>query len=355
MADGAGPPVRRRRARATPGSRSSAPPCCASSTRPRALREQPDRQRPRPADAGAAATAPTCRAAGSRCGPAGPPCATRSDPDPSPPPTPRCASPTAQAMTTVHPTWDWECPFDQTCQAGAAALGGGAAAQPEPERLPEQRRIRGRSLHPGASATWSVLGAPAGTAAARHPLLECARTPRAAPARSTIDLVVDGHRLTTLMAAPTDSADPWSTLTTTASLDGGHQLRGGALRRRATAATSSSTPCRSVRPAPRLPVRRQTDPLGGWIRGFDTFTYETGPRLRAGHGRAPRARSALEPLHTDGLLDAAGWRLLDDTQSAVWTSAGMGPAPASAAGTSRTATSSSTATTTPAPCAPSPS
>ena len=24
--------------------------------------------------------------------------------------------------TTVHPTWDWECPFDQTCQAGAAVL-----------------------------------------------------------------------------------------------------------------------------------------------------------------------------------------------------------------------------------------
>ena len=30
-------------------------------------------------------------------------------------------------MTTVHPTWDWECPFDQVCQAGAAVLTGGAA------------------------------------------------------------------------------------------------------------------------------------------------------------------------------------------------------------------------------------
>ena len=28
---------------------------------------------------------------------------------------------------TVSPAWDWECPFGQACQAGAAALGSGAA------------------------------------------------------------------------------------------------------------------------------------------------------------------------------------------------------------------------------------
>ncbi len=29
-------------------------------------------------------------------------------------------------VSTVHPTWDWECPFGQVCQSGAAVLAGGA-------------------------------------------------------------------------------------------------------------------------------------------------------------------------------------------------------------------------------------
>ena len=43
---------------------------------------------------------------------------------------------------------------------------------------------------------------------------------------------------------------------------------------------------------------------------------------------APRAVAAatcqntFEPLHSDGLLDRAGWRLLDDTRSALWTAQG---------------------------------
>ena len=29
--------------------------------------------------------------------------------------------------STVHPTWDWECTFDETCQAGSAVITGGAS------------------------------------------------------------------------------------------------------------------------------------------------------------------------------------------------------------------------------------
>ena len=32
--------------------------------------------------------------------------------------------------------------------------------------------------------------------------------------------------------------------------------------------------------------------------------------------------AGIQPLNTDGLLDTAGWRLLDDTQSALWTANG---------------------------------
>jgi alpha-glucosidase (family GH31 glycosyl hydrolase) len=57
------------------------------------------------------------------------------------------------------------------------------------------------------------------------------------------------------------------------------------------------------------------------VRGFDTFTYGSLPTCAPGTGGATCA-DTFEPLHTDGLLDQAGWRLLDDTQSAVWNSQG---------------------------------
>ena len=76
------------------------------------------------------------------------------------------------------------------------------------------------------------------------------------------------------------------------------------------------------------PAAVQTDPLGGWIRGFDTFTYQPGTSCAPGTAGAT-CQISLEPLHTDGLLDKAGWRLLDDTQSAQWTTQGwVSPRPA---------------------------
>ena len=76
------------------------------------------------------------------------------------------------------------------------------------------------------------------------------------------------------------------------------------------------------------PVPASTGPLGGWFRGFDTDTYNDTPTCGPGQSGAT-CQAVIQPLNTDGLLDTAGWRLLDDTQSAVWTTNGwVKPRPA---------------------------
>lgn len=219
------------------------------------------------------------------------------------------------AVTTVHPTWDWECPFDQTCQAGAAALGAGATLSFSQPGYQSPAGYVGDLGQPGASATWKILGAPAGRARLAIRYSSVAASPVGA-VPPTIDVMTDGRLRSTLRAAATDSARPWSTLTTMVSLTAGSdsvQVRCG-----------SSPPCHvnvdtlSIGPASEAaPAAAQTDPLGGWIRGFDTFTYEPAQPCAVGTTGAT-CQNTFEPLHTDGLLDRAGWRLLDDTQSAVW-------------------------------------
>ena len=220
----------------------------------------------------------------------------------------------ADGTSTVQPTWDWECPFDQTCQAGAASLTGGAALSQNLPGYQSSAGYVGYLFRPGAAVTWKVLGAPAGPAQlsvrytnGANPLL----TPT-----STIDLVVNGRRITTLAAAPTTSATPWSTLTTTAPLQSGTnsvQLVTSSADNLTLGIDSLSVgPANTPTPTP-----AHTDPLGGWIRGFDTSTYGSDPTCPAGSAGST-CLAPLEPLHTDGLLDGAGWRLLDDTRSGVW-------------------------------------
>ena len=70
-----------------------------------------------------------------------------------------------QAMTTVHPTWDWECPFGQVCQAGSAVLSGKAAIGYSLTGYDTSSSgFVSHLFHPGDGATWNVLGAPAGSA-----------------------------------------------------------------------------------------------------------------------------------------------------------------------------------------------
>ena len=62
--------------------------------------------------------------------------------------------------------------------------------------------------------------------------------------------------------------------------------------------------------------------LGGYTRGFDTATYGTpGYSCPAGTPTASQCTAALPEMHP-GILDKAGYRLLDDTDSAVWTKDG---------------------------------
>jgi hypothetical protein len=221
--------------------------------------------------------------------------------------------------TTVHPTWDWECPFDQVCQSGAAVLAGNASIGYDVSGFESSSGFVGNLLHPGDSATWHVLGAPAGTA---QLVLRYSNTvsPLAAPGSHTLALVVNGRPVSTLVAPQTGGTDPWSTVTTSASLMAGSNSVQLACQQGDSCNIQLDTLSIGPMDAP-APVIAQTGPLGGWIRGFDTFTYQPGTACAPGTTGAT-CQIDLEPLHTDGLLDKAGWRLLDDTQSAQWTSQG---------------------------------
>ncbi len=223
------------------------------------------------------------------------------------------------SRATAYPTWDWECPFDQTCQAGAAVLTGGASLNWNQSGYQSSAGYVGELLRPGAGATWSILGAPGGPTIMSIRYSDVVSAPSTARPRS-LDLMVDGHLDTTLVAAPTTSAQPWSTFTTTTTLKAGFNsvevLCGSGNSCNVEVDTLSLSP--TTEPAP---AAGPSDPLGGWVRGFDTFTYEPAQPCAAGTSGAT-CQVTFEPLHTDGLLDRAGWRLLDDTQSALWTPQG---------------------------------
>ncbi len=225
--------------------------------------------------------------------------------------------------TTVHPTWEWECTFDQPCQAGAATLTGGAKLSQTAKGYQSTAGYVGYLLHPGDGATWPVLGAPPGPATLT---IRYATFTVLHPVVHDVQVVVDGHVATTLTAPPTGPTG-WATVATTVHLSAGAdsvEIRCGPGDGCDTDVdTVSLAPVGA--PAPTFPT---TGPLGGWVRGFDTATYNTAPSCSPGQ-TAATCQAGLEPLHTDGLLDTAGWRLLDDTKSAVWTSSGwVAPRPA---------------------------
>jgi alpha-glucosidase (family GH31 glycosyl hydrolase) len=218
--------------------------------------------------------------------------------------------------TTVHPTWEWECPFDQACQAGAASLDGGATISQTTPGYTSAAGYVGNLTRPGAGATWQVLNSSSGpaTVAFRYGTF-----PVLVPVVRDFDVVVDGRVVATLTG---NSNDPttWSTLTTRVSLHSGTNTVG--IRCGSGEGCDVNIDTMSVSPVgPPVPGVPDTGPLGGWIRGFDTATYNTVPSCTPGEPAAT-CKAGLEPLHTDGLLDTAGWRLLDDTQSAVWTRQG---------------------------------
>ncbi len=226
---------------------------------------------------------------------------------------------------TVAPTWDWECTFGQVCQAGAATLGGGATLSQTFAGYQSTAGYAGFFVKPGSRVTWHVLGADPGPASLALRYFNLA-SPPLAPGPSVLHLVVNGRPGPVLTAVPTSASEPWATLTTTASLSSGTN----------TISVVNTTPqsldlgidTLAVGPgnAP-PPAPPSTNPLGGWLRGFDTDTYNDNPTCAPGQSGAT-CQAVIQPL-SEGLLDRAGWRLLDDTQSPLWTSNGwIRPRPA---------------------------
>ncbi|HWD75783.1 MAG TPA: TIM-barrel domain-containing protein [Solirubrobacteraceae bacterium] len=225
---------------------------------------------------------------------------------------------------TVTPQWQNECPFDQVCDAGAATLGSGATIATDHSGYDSIAGfIAGFGQGNQASADWKVLGAPAGqaTVTVRYANYIGAL---GGPAPRTIDLTVNGTDVQTLTLPATSSWDAWSTVTAKVTLSAGDNTIG--LLCAAADSCNVNADTLSVSPAgAAAPTQPNPQYLGGYTRGFDTATY--GPRYNcpAGTPTAAQCAAALPQMHP-GILDRTGYRLLDDTQSAVWTSDGWAAA-----------------------------
>ena len=220
--------------------------------------------------------------------------------------------------STAAPSWDWVCTFGQVCQAGAATLRGGATLSQTFPGYQSTAGYAGFFVHAGASVVWNVLGSVAGPAVVSLRYYNVA-SPPLEPITSTLDLDVNGQLQHVLSATPTTTATPWATFTTTVPLHAGTNSIG----------VVSHTPnsfdlgldTLAVGPGGSPPPLASTGALGGWFRGFDTDTYNDLPTCAPGQS-GDTCEAVIQPLNTDGLLDTAGWRLLDDTQSPVWTGNG---------------------------------
>ena len=226
----------------------------------------------------------------------------------------------AGQATTVSPAWQNECPFGQVCDAGAAALAGPASIQTDHANYQSVAGfIAGLGEGNSAGANWTVLNAPAGQATVTFRYANYIGA-LGGPAPRTIDLVVNGTDVRSVTLAPTSSWDDWSTATASMSLTAGTNTVGVLCATgdscNVNLDTLSVSPAGS--PAPAEPVMNY---LGGYTRGFDTATYGPGYSCPTGTPTATQCTAALPEMHP-GLLDRAGYRLLDDTQSAVWTKDG---------------------------------
>jgi hypothetical protein len=227
----------------------------------------------------------------------------------------------AGGTKTVSPQWENECPFDQVCDAGAAALSGGADIETDHADYQSIAGfIGGLGQGNQAGAEWTVLGAPAGEAMVT---LRYANYVGAlgGPAPRTIDLTVNGTDVKTLTLPATSSWDTWSTVTTDVNLTAGTNKVGVTCA----AGDSCNINVDTLSVAPTggsAPAEPTMDYLGGYTRGFDTATYSSpGYSCPAGTPTAAQCSAALPEMHP-GILDRAGYRLLDDSQTALWTSDG---------------------------------
>jgi Glycosyl hydrolases family 31/Ricin-type beta-trefoil lectin domain/Domain of unknown function (DUF5110)/Carbohydrate binding module (family 6)/IPT/TIG domain len=218
------------------------------------------------------------------------------------------------ASANVTPTWEWECTFGQICQAGAAALSGGAEISNDHQNYNSPPGFLAGLTATGAAGSWQVLGAPAGAAQATI------RYSNGETTAETLDLAVNGTT-TTVTLPVTSSWNNWSTVTVPVTLQAGTNTvaakcdsgNGCNVNIDSVAVAASGTT-----PAPALPAGT----LGGYIRSYDSANGSYSASPACGSGESGNTCAAAIPNMAPGLLDQSGWYLLDDTQTALWTSSG---------------------------------
>jgi alpha-glucosidase (family GH31 glycosyl hydrolase) len=220
---------------------------------------------------------------------------------------------------SVTPQWQNVCPFDEVCDAGAAALSGGANIQTDHSGYDSIAGFVAGLGQGSGGATWTVLGAPAGQAVVTVRYANYIGA-LGGPAPRTIDLTVNGSDVKTLTLPPTSSWDDWNTVTATVPLSAGTNTVG--LLCAPSDSCTVNVDTLSVAPAGApAPTQPDLHYLGGYTRGFDTATYGPGYSCPAGTPTAAQCTAALPEMHP-GILDQAGYRLLDDSQSAISTANG---------------------------------
>ena len=233
---------------------------------------------------------------------------------------------TAEGGGDLGLAWEGECTFGQVCQSGAATLGGGAALAANHTGYVSPAGFIGGYSNPGDDATWSVLGAPDGAATVT---IRYANSVGAlgGPAPRVMTLVVNGTP-TQVTLPPTASWNDWATVTEPVTLQSG--------------TNSVAVDCATgddcnvnvddisvTAPGATAAAVLPAGGLGGYIRSFDSVdgTYSASPTCTGAETNA--TCEAPIPVEAQGLLDKSGWYLLDDTNSAVWTSDGwIAPRPA---------------------------
>ena len=201
------------------------------------------------------------------------------------------------------------------------AAGGGRFLQPDPGGYESTAGYVGYLLEPGARATWQVLGAPSGPASSPcvTPTSRCHRRRRWSATSTCWSTVATA---TTLTADPNGLAEPV--------VDADHR-RWRSVRGRtrwpsaAGSARAATTDIDTRVGVARRALRAQSlSSPAPWGAGSGGSTRPPTTPCRPAPPGQQRAtcQAGLQPLNTDGLLDTAGWRLLDDTQSAVWTKDG---------------------------------
>jgi hypothetical protein len=223
------------------------------------------------------------------------------------------------AAAQVTPTWSGECTYGQSCQSTAAALSGGADLASDHTGAQSTAGFVAGLQATGSSASWQLLGAPAGAASVTIRYSNYIGS-IGGPAPRTLSLVIGGASTQVTLPA-TASWDDWSTVTVPATLTAGTDSVA------LTCATGDdcnvnvddiAVTATGGTPASFAPA----DPLGGYLRSFDSAngSYSTSPSCAAGQSGATCQASI--PSSAPGLLDKSGWYLLDDTQSDVWSADG---------------------------------